>query len=133
MFSIGDWLGILTLAGGAVGALIGGARWLIGIYAKKDQENARLKNEYRVKEINAINDSIGELKKVTTEHTNKIQTATLALEKSYLRYNAQSESISALATQVRAFSSEVRDEMKGMRSTVQELSRDMLLIRSRKN
>ena len=129
--TISDWVGILTLAFTVCLALIGGAKWLLSSYHEKEEELAKMKSEYRTNELRLMDEKIAELKKVTSDHALKIQTATLALEKSYLRYNAQAESIKTLSDNLKEATNEMRVEMKGMRTSVQQLTHDLILIKTR--
>lgn len=132
MISFSDFIAILGLVGAAVGALLAGAKIILNAYHKKETEITSLKAEFRKTELAAIKGTIEQLQKVTSEHARKIQDATLALEKSYLRYNAQVDAVKAVSDQLKEVSHEIRDDLKQVRSVLTQVTQDVSILKSRK-
>lgn len=133
MFTLSDFFEMLTIAGGIVGALIAGGRWLLGIWHEKEEEIAKLKSTYRENEIKEIKETIASLKLITTDHAAKIQAGTLALEKSYMRYNAQADSVKHVADEIKSVSRDMREDVKQMNSVLLQVTQDVAILKTRKH
>lgn len=132
LISFSDFLALLGVMGAAVGALIGGGKWLLEVYKKKETEISTLRSKFRESEMKQVNESIATLKRITEDHSQKIREATLSLEKSYMRYNAQTDAVKSVAEQIKEVSKEMRDEVHEMRSTLVKVTQDVAILKSRK-
>lgn len=102
------------------------------VYYNQEARLAELKNSITDGQIKELKEVVKELKSVVDQHSKKIQDVLVSLEKSYLRYNAQADSVKALANEFKEFTREIRDDMKQMNSTVISLGNDMAIVKTRK-
>lgn len=118
---------IVTILGGVFGV----GKALLVAYRKDQETIQKLKNEQFNKEIKELETKFGDFTKSLNNHSIKIVELKGAIEKVYLRYDAQTDSIKSVHTDLKETSKEINAGMKAMNTVVLQLSTDMTIFKTR--
>ena len=117
---------------GILATVIAGARYLLGVYYKKEDTILKLRHDAIKKEINDIEDIIKDLRSVVSNHADKIKELQLSIEKNFLRYQAQADSVKIIAGDLKEFSKDIKDEVNSMKRTVIQITQDVAVLKTKK-
>lgn len=130
---MGDLLGLIGTALGILGACAAGIRWLISVYYKKESELAKAKHTLVQSEIRDLDNALKEVKATINRHADVISTMKTSIDKAYMRYDAQVDSIQALKQDFKEIQRELKSDFKAMQTQIIQLGQDVTLYKSRKS
>jgi hypothetical protein len=114
-------------------AFVGLGKVFLKYYYRNEAELQKSKHEDRLKETKIIERAIENLEKVTGAHALKMQQLQSSLEKSYLRYEAQVDSIKTLRDEFKDITRELRADIKQVSSVLIQVTTDVSILKSRKH
>lgn len=127
-----EFAGYVAIITTVLGGVFGVGKVLLTIHRKDQEKLQKQKNEQFDKELRKLDERFGEYTKSLNNHALKIERLTGSIEKVYLRYDAQTDSIKTVHTELKEVSKDIHANMKSINTVVIQLSQDMAIYKSKK-
>lgn len=131
-FSLFDFLKLVGAAFSVLGGCFAGVSWLMTKWHKNEKELKDLQHSLNLKEIANIKAVTNDLIAKVGMHADILKQFQLAIEKTYMRYNAQADSIKTVSDHMKQTSQDLRTDLRDIHSQVVTLSNNLIMITSKK-
>lgn len=127
-----DLIGLISTIIGTLATIIGGARYLIGVYYKKEDEILKHRHDAIKKEIIDLREIVKTINSVSSKHADEINQLRISLEKNFLRYQAQSDSIKVVADDFKQFMRDTNKVVNSMQSQIIKVTETVSILKARR-
>lgn len=113
-------------------AFIGLGKLFLKLYYKNELDLQHAQHSDKLKESKLVEQAINRIESVTDLHSQKMHELKASIEKSYIRYDAQVDSIKALRDELKDITRELKNDIKGLSTIVVKITTDLAIIKSRR-